>query len=297
MQFIFKGTTDEFKEKIKNVAKIMRKDIRVVHDSPTVLEIGFLRLTYTSGRFFVADIHEKEGQIILDGELKKRDHQVPKQSAREFCKKLWERFFAFAIVYVILALITIVIYNIFNLTPSGIPFFIPLIVIVAFWLLSLIVEMYRRIGYGYKKEDEEFIRFMNIVTCDKSSTENIPETTEELYRMITSTPGIHSMPELTDGLIKWNVYEDVLIKARVDEYDTIIELIGKNNLRDLNTHWHPDYEEIYANLIDLGKIGSVIVLKKRFGNLDLHYFGNEEKFKLQNGKKRHLGELIFVNQK
>lgn len=297
MQFIFKGTIEELKEKTKAVAKIMRKNIRLVHDSPDVLEIGFLRLTHTSGRFFVSNIREENGQIVLDGEFKKRDHQIPKQSAREFFKKLWGGFIALVAIYVFLALIPMAIWDIFNFPPSGTPFLIPLVIIAAFWLVSLIVDIKRRIGYGFKKEDEEFIRFMNIVTCDKSSTENVPETTDQLYRIITDTPDIHSMPELKDDVIKWNVYEDVLIKARVDEYDTIIELIGKNDLRDLDTHWHPEHDEIYDNLIELGKKGNVIVLKKRFENLDVLYIGDEENFNSQRTKKRNSVHLIYVKQK
>jgi len=293
MQFIFNGTVDKLKEKIATTAKILHKEIVIVHDSPDVLEIGFLRLTHTSGRFYVANIREKNGQIALDGEFKKRDHQIPKQSAREFIKKLCRGFFVLVTIYVFLALIPIFIWDIFKFPPSGIPFLIPLGIMVAYWLLHLIVDIKRRVGYGYKKEDDEFIQFMESVTCN----ENIPETSEELYKMVANTPDIHSMPELKDDVIKWNVYENVLVEAYVNEYDATIELIGENDLKDLNTHWHPDHDEIYDALIGIGKKGNILVLKKGLCNLNFLYAGDEDNFNSQNRKKRNPGQLIFVKQK
>lgn len=100
MKFVFNGTLDAFKETILENAREARKDIVVYHTDPDVLEIGFCRLGYNAGRFFIANITEENGTVTLDGEIKNIDHSSLGSRSSEFFGLL----FWYIVGYIILAI-------------------------------------------------------------------------------------------------------------------------------------------------------------------------------------------------
>lgn len=98
MRFVYSGTLEELKETILRNAREAHKDIVVYHNNPDVLEIGFCRLGYNAGRFFIANITEESGTVILDGETKNIFHNASGNSTSE----LQEWISAFIIGYIFL---------------------------------------------------------------------------------------------------------------------------------------------------------------------------------------------------
>lgn len=98
MRFIYSGTLEELKETIRQKARENQKDIVVYHNDPAVLEIGFYRLGHNGGRFFIANITEESGTVILDGETKNIFHNASGNPTSE----LQEWISAFLIGYIFL---------------------------------------------------------------------------------------------------------------------------------------------------------------------------------------------------
>lgn len=94
MQFVFNGTLDELKDSIRTRAKAFHKDIVIYQYDPTVLQIGFLRLGHSGGRFFVANITEENKSVTLDGEIKNLNTSMPTQIHGTFFKRFATRHLA-----------------------------------------------------------------------------------------------------------------------------------------------------------------------------------------------------------
>lgn len=98
MKFLFNGTLDALKETIRQKARERQQDIVVYHTDPDVLEIGFCRLGYNAGRFFIANITEENGAVTLNGEIKNIYHNSSGNRTSEFQEWLS----AFVIGYIFL---------------------------------------------------------------------------------------------------------------------------------------------------------------------------------------------------
>ncbi len=106
MRFVFKGTLDELKEAIRQNAQEGQKDIIVYHTDPDVLEIGFCRLGYNAGRFFVANITEENDTVTLDGKIENIDHSSLGSRSSDFFGLL----FWYVVGYIILAILPMVLW-------------------------------------------------------------------------------------------------------------------------------------------------------------------------------------------
>lgn len=290
MQFVFQGTLDELKDLIRKKACALHRSIVVYHNDPALLQIGFLRLGHSGGRFFAAKVSVENNRIILDGEIKNLTTRIPDADTRSFFQKLRDTLFGLTVLYVFLALIPWAVWSIFRIPHPWIAFLIPALVLLTLQLPPL----FHRGERTFDAEDSSFLRFMTMVTTGEIT---IPSNSQELYSMLLHTPGLHSFPKIKDNVITWELYENVFVEAAVSEHDTLIDIIHKSTFLGSYMHWHPDREEIYEELCALGKKGNILVLRKTLGGSETYYIGESDKYPFSPTKKRHWGKLIYLKQK
>ena len=294
MQFIFNGTLDELKDSIRTRATVFHKDIVIYQYEPAVLQIGFLRTGHSGGRFFVSNITEENNSVILDGEIKNLNTSMPNTDARNIFQKIRDTVLGFAVLYVFLALIPWIIWSIFDFPHPWISFAIPAAIIGAFELVYLINKIFCRGERSFDEEDDSFLQFMTMI-CSGEVT--VPLNTQELYRMLINTNGLHSFPQIENDTITWDLYNSIYIEASISEHDTNIDIIHKNALHGSYMHWHPDIEEMYEELYNIGKKGNILVLRKWLSGTEIYYLGSPGKYHFSKSKKWHCGKLIYLEQK
>lgn len=126
MRITFNGTLDQLTETIRQKARESQKDIVVYHTDPDVLEIGFCRLGYNAGRFFIANITQENGAVTLNGEIKNVYHNSSGNRTSEFQQWLS----AFVIGYIFLEIPLIILWLFLRRFVSiWIPLALPLIYI------------------------------------------------------------------------------------------------------------------------------------------------------------------------
>ncbi len=286
MQFVFNGTLEDFKESIKKRAKIFHKDIVIYQDTPDILQIGFLRLGYNGGRFFIANVTEKNGCITLKGEIKNQSTPIPNNDTRNLFQKIRDTLLGFIFLYVFLALIPWIIWAVFDIPHPWISFLIPVVIILLFYIISFFSKEER----NFDNEDEKFIQFLSMI-CGEIT---IPTTSQELYNMLISADGLHSVPKLNNDVLTWELYNNATVKASISETDTMIDIVYKNNSY---MHWHPNIEDMYEILCNLGKRGNILVLHKSFLGVKIYYSGNPDKYSFGKYKTWHWGKLLYLEQK
>lgn len=153
MRFVFNGTLDELKETIFVKAKEYNKDIVVCHNTPNILEIGFQRLGHSGGRFFIANIDEENGTIILDGEIR----DIYSKSNHNKTQEILDSVCAWLVVYLFFAVIPVLLWLcIFQLQHIWIPLVLP-IPILALCRINAKKQN--------EKMDEDFVNFMSLFSA------------------------------------------------------------------------------------------------------------------------------------
>ncbi len=193
MRFVFNGTLDELKCSIRTSAKAFHKDIVIYQYEPTVLQIGFLRLGHSGGRFFVADIIEESNSVILDGEIKNLHTSMPATDTRSIFQKIRDTVLGLAFLYVFFAFIPWIIWSIFGIPHPWIAFAIPTTIIAAFELMYLFTKLFCKSERSFDKEDDIFLRFLSMVSHGEIA---VPANMQELYKMLMNTEGLHSPPQI-----------------------------------------------------------------------------------------------------
>ena len=129
-------------------------------------------------------------------------------------------------------------------------------------------------------------------------------TTQELYEALVSMPDLHSLPELHDDLLVWDLYKNAYIEASCNGPDTYVSIASMSLLRGSFMHWHPDEKDMVDELYTLGKKGNILVLKKSLFGTSTFYCGPSEnsphadKALLHFGKKKwDGGQLVYLEQK
>ena len=148
MKFVFTGTMDELKEAIARAAKESHKDIVVYNTDPNILEIGFCRLGYNAGRFFVANITEENGTVTLDGEIKNIDHSNFESRSSDFLGLL----FWYVVGYMILAIPPMILWLFLRRFVS---IWIPLLLPFAYMAIRPLLNKREN-----EKLDKSFVDFM-----------------------------------------------------------------------------------------------------------------------------------------
>lgn len=149
MRFIFNGMLVELKETISIKAKEHNKDILVYHTEPNTLKIGFQRLGHSGGRFFIANIEEKNGKVVLSGEIKDVYSNQSQNNARKFIDSIG----IWLLIYLIFAFVPVMFWLcIFQLIHIWIPIFLPIPIITLCRINAKKQD---------KKNDENFVKFMS----------------------------------------------------------------------------------------------------------------------------------------
>ena len=160
MKFIFNGTLDELKETIHLKAKEHNKDIVVYNNEPNILEIGFQRLGHSGGRFFIANITEESGKVILDGETK----DIFQNQKKSKVGRIWSEFTGYLLAYIFLEILLIIPWIFLK---DFISLWIPLILPVIY----LIIRHFLNKKYDAKL-DKDFIEFMSLCTAHTSDEQH-----------------------------------------------------------------------------------------------------------------------------
>ena len=281
MQFVFYGTVDELKKTIQAKAQALHKDIVIRHDVPDVLKIGFQRLGHNGGRFFVADILQEDNRITLSGDAV----DIFPEDSDNRLSRVWSHMNTFLFLYLMRAFIPFVVWLFIHES-------------ISIWV-PLLLPFPMMIFLALKKEktntdtDAAFYQFMSMVTSGEIT---IPSNSQELYQMLISTPGLHSLPQLNDDVITWELYHDVYVEAFINEWDTLINVVHMNMPHGSLMHWHPELEDMYEELLTLGKKGNILVLRRFLSGTEVYYLGKPEKFRFSTNKKWHWGKLIYLKQ-
>ncbi|MGI6263943.1 MAG: hypothetical protein ACOYJY_00545 [Acutalibacteraceae bacterium] len=160
MKFIFNGTLDELKETIHLKAKEYNRDIVIYNNEPNVLEIGFQRLGHSGGRFFIANITEKSGKVILDGETKNIFQNQKKSKAGQ----VWNEFTEYLLAYILLEILFIIPWIFLkNIIRPWVPLILPVIYLIIRHFLNKKEE---------EKSDKDFAEFMSLCTAYTTDEQN-----------------------------------------------------------------------------------------------------------------------------
>ena len=160
MQFVFKGTLDELKETIHLKAKEHNKDIVVYNSEPNILEIGFQRLGYSGGRFFIANVTEESNKVILDGEIK----DIFDDQKKTKIGRIWNEFTGYLLAYIFLEILLIIPWIFLrNIISLWIPLILPIIYLIIRHFLNKKSD---------EKLDKAFTEFMSCCTAYTADAKN-----------------------------------------------------------------------------------------------------------------------------
>lgn len=283
MRFVFQGTVAELKDAIRSRAKLLHRDILLEQDSPDILRIGFQRLGHNGGRYFVAAVNEENGCITLTGEAKDIYSNRPKNKFKAFLSDIG----GWLTMYCILALIPFAVWLCFarSISSAWIPLLLTLLVMLCLRFLNRNQD---------SVADERFLRFMNAVVGEEIT---VPACSADLYGMLLKEGSLHSVPQLKEDVIQWNLYEKVRVEASVNEVACTVEILRDGFLELSLMHWHSDPEEILRELLDLGRKGNILVLRKTLLGTETFYIGPENDYPYAPRTKWHWGRLIYLKQK
>lgn len=168
MLFVFEGTVDELKETIKCKAKELGKEIVVYDNEPSRLEIGFMRLGHSGGRFFIADVTEENDRVILKGETKDIYENQNVGEIGRICSEASSYLLGYVFLEIPLLLLWLMIKDIVGI---WVPLVLPVIYLVIRRLLNRKED---------EKLDKEFAEFMALCTAYTSSEQHWDDVYKKL---------------------------------------------------------------------------------------------------------------------
>ena len=83
-------------------------------------------------------------------------------------------------------------------------------------------------------------------------------------------PDLYGSLRLTGDCIEWQVHSDLLLSIAID---------GDEGYIDVNRglfHWHPSTEDVWDELLRIGKRGNVLIIRKTPLHTELYYSGPKE---------------------
>lgn len=126
-----------------------------------------------------------------------------------------------------------------------------------------------------------------------------PNTTKELYDMMLNTPNLCGKFELVDDTIFWYLFDGIEIEISIGRMDTYFGISRKKSgkIPDGIIHWHPDCEEIYNDVLNIGLEGNVLVIQKNILYVSVIYSGKEEECPYSPETKRRFGKIFYLKAK
>jgi len=124
----------------------------------------------------------------------------------------------------------------------------------------------------------------------------IPETTEDLYKMMLMNDKLGGKFELIDNeIIEWE-FDDFIYQISLDGREGLFDVIKNNKLKMSITHWHPDLEEVYTDICKIGEKGNLLVVKTFLGSAIILYMGKKENCPYLNRKVK-IAKYHFLESK
>ncbi len=128
-------------------------------------------------------------------------------------------------------------------------------------------------------------------------------TTRELYDALLGIGDLHSVPQLQDDILVWNLYKNAHILAYCRNGDTSISVVSNSLFRGTLYHCHPREEDMLRELYAFGKKGNILVIKKTHLATQLFYRGPAREYPLGDrknwdfGRKKYdSGQLVYLEQ-
>lgn len=282
VRFVFHGTVTQLNDTIRLRARQLHRDILLEQDDADTLRIGFQRLSHRGGRFFVAKVTEEDGSVVLSGEFKDIYSQYTQGKFRAVLAELG----TWIGVYLQLALVPFAVWLAFGDVRW---LWLPLLLPLAVMLLGIFLNRNQDAN-----ADERFLRFMEAVTAEKIT---VPACSADLLKMLLEAEDLHSVPQLKDDVLRWELYDGVRVDVGLNEVDCVVEILRDRGLELELMHWHTDPEEIYEELLNLGKKGNILVLRKPLFGIETFYMGPAADYPYDPGKKWHWGRLTYLKQR
>ena len=90
----------------------------------------------------------------------------------------------------------------------------------------------------------------------------MPDENIVLTERLKQTPGLCGTFSIeSHGLIRWDLYEEHSYLIDVRGGDGYIDLFNRKHPHDSITHWHPDPDDMYEELCNIGTPGHIIVVR------------------------------------
>ena len=107
---------------------------------------------------------------------------------------------------------------------------------------------------------------------------NVVHNTKELYDKMLETPNLCGKFELVGKTIFWDLFDGFDIQISIEPPDTYFSIEKKLfwKITDPITHSHPDEEDIYDKICEIGSKGNVTVIRKNLLFTSVIYMGKEE---------------------
>lgn len=104
------------------------------------------------------------------------------------------------------------------------------------------------------------------------------QDTKALYDKMCNTPNLCGKFELIDKTIIWDLFDGFIICISIEPPDTVFAIDKKMfwEITDPVTHWHPNEEDVYEEVCNIGQKGNVLVIRKNFLFTTVLYMGSEK---------------------
>lgn len=122
------------------------------------------------------------------------------------------------------------------------------------------------------------------------------QNAKELYDKMRHTPNLCGKIQLDGEIIRWDLHMGYQIQISVDPRDTYFNIEQKPGgvKEDQITHWHPDPNEIFDQICNIGLRGNILVIRKNFLWSSVLYMGTEEGCPYSKTKKWSWGKLFYL---
>ena len=141
-------------------------------------------------------------------------------------------------------------------------------------------------------------RYENAFSDDDAPLECIyPQNTKELYEMMLRSNDLCGQFELIDEKqIRWYLYDGFVMHLSVDQRDCYIgiERLVLGKIESNITHWHPDHSTIFNDVCQMGKQGSVMVIRTFLTGASVLYQGSKADCPYEPNKKSIFGKLHYL---
>ncbi len=120
--------------------------------------------------------------------------------------------------------------------------------------------------------------------------------TKELYEKMLETTGLCGTFKLVNKTIIWNLFEGFIIEISIEPPATHFSIEKKlfRNITDSITHWHPNEDDVYNEVCNIGLEGNVLVIRKNWFFDSVIYMGKEENCPYSQKKKWSWSKIYYL---